>query len=135
MDDAFFLGNGTSLFSLLTRDRILNLGFPNLYLIRRNTNHFPIAPDGNRNSVATMFGDRFGHSHPKCFFGSVCKRRRRSFPLFHWFPLYSNKMLKRSGSSISIFPDSSKAIILGTSPELSKIVHESAKGLQTPHPK
>ena len=118
-----------SLLLLLMRDGVLYLRFSDLYLFSRDTNHFAIAPDGNRNSVAPMFGDRFGHSFPKCFFGFVCQKERRSLPLFHWFTLYFNKLLKRSGSSISIFPDSSMAIILGTSPELSKIAHESAKGL------
>jgi len=129
MDDPFLLGNGTTLFSLPPRNSVLNLRLPNFDLLSKNTNYFAIAPDGNRNSISAMFGDRFGHSLPKRFFGFVCQKEGHSFTLFHWFPLYFNKILKRSGSSISVFPDSSTAIIFGTSPELSKIVQESAKGL------
>ena len=108
---------------------VLNLRLPNLDLISRNAYHFAIAPNGNGNPVTPMFGDRFGHSLPKGFFGSVCEQGRSSFPLSHFFPSYFTKLLKRTGSSSSILPDSWKAIILGTSPELSKIVHESANGL------
>jgi len=126
----FFLGSlDVSLFSLLTRDRVFNLRFPNLDLFSRDKYHFAIAPDGNRNSISAMFGDRFSHSLAKCFFGFVCQKERRSFPLFHWSTLNVIKMLKRSRSSISIFPDSSIAIIRGISPELSKITHEFASGL------
>lgn len=126
----FFLGKWDAfLLSPLMRNDVLNLRLPNFHLIGRDTDYLAIAPDGNRNSVAPMFGDCLSHSLPKCFFGFVRQKERRSFPLFHWSPLNLSKMLKMSRSSISIFPDSSIAIILGTSPELSKTVHESANAL------
>ena len=74
-----------SLFSFLRRERVLNLRFPNLDLIGRDTNHFAIAPDGNRNSVAAMFGDSLSYSLPKSLLSPISQRRRR-FPLFFIAP-------------------------------------------------
>jgi hypothetical protein len=58
------------------RDSVLYLRFPENYLFSRDSNHFAIAPDGNRNPIAPMFGDRFCHSPAKGFFGFGNKSKK-----------------------------------------------------------
>jgi hypothetical protein len=60
----------------LRGDYVLNLRFSNFDLISRDTNYFTIAPDGNWNSVAAMFGDSLSHSLPKSFLSPIRQERK-----------------------------------------------------------